>query len=45
VSQTGSVRVETEVWRASADEPIEAGARVRVVSVSGTRMRVIRIDE
>ena len=45
VSHTGSVRIETEVWRAVADEPIEAGARVRVVSVSGTRMRVTRIDE
>jgi membrane protein implicated in regulation of membrane protease activity len=44
-SHTGSVRVETEVWRASADEPIEAGAQVRVVSVSGTRMRVTRVDQ
>ena len=44
-AHTGSVRVETEVWRASADEPIPTGSRVKVVSVSGTRMRVTRIEQ
>ncbi len=44
-THTGSVRVGTEVWRAVADEPIEAGARVDVVSVSGTRMQVVRTQQ
>ncbi len=44
-SGTGSVRIETEVWRAFADEPIEAGTAVRILSVSGTRMRVERVNE
>lgn len=44
-SGAGSVRIETEVWRAAADEPIEAGTAVRIVSVSGTRMRVERVNE
>lgn len=42
---TGSVRIGTELWRADADEPLEAGARVRITSVSGTRMRVERLAE
>lgn len=42
---TGSVRIGTEVWRADATEAIEAGARVRVTDVSGTRMQVERLTE
>jgi membrane protein implicated in regulation of membrane protease activity len=38
----GQVRIEGEVWRASAGEAIESGAKVKVVSVSGTRVVVQR---
>jgi membrane-bound ClpP family serine protease len=42
VKATGSVRMESEQWRATTDwdRVIEAGATVRVVEVRGTRLVV-----
>lgn len=42
---TGSIRVGTEVWRAKADRHLDAGTRVRIVEVLGTRMRVEAVPE
>lgn len=39
----GQVRVEGEVWRASAAEAIEEGAKVKVISITGTKVNVVRI--
>jgi membrane-bound serine protease (ClpP class) len=39
---TGTVFLRGEYWTATADEPVEAGARVRVVAVEGLRLRVKR---
>ena len=39
----GQVQIEGEVWRAFADGPIEQNAKVRVVSVSGTKVTVEKI--
>jgi membrane-bound serine protease (ClpP class) len=42
----GQVRVRGEVWTASAqDEPIQQGDAVRVVSVEGLRLQVVREDK
>jgi membrane-bound serine protease (ClpP class) len=41
---TGTVFVRGEYWTAQADEPIEAGARVRVVAVEGLRLKVKRAE-
>jgi membrane-bound serine protease (ClpP class) len=38
----GSVFVHGEYWSAHADEPIEKGARVRVTSVEGLKIKVVR---
>ena len=38
----GKVRFEGEVWMAVAEEKIEAQAKVEIVSVSGTRVKVKR---
>jgi membrane-bound serine protease (ClpP class) len=38
----GSVFVHGEYWSAHADEPIEKGARVRVTSVEGLKVKVVR---
>lgn len=45
-SASGRVRVEREEWRAEAvdDREIAVGARVEVVAVEGTRLRVRSID-
>lgn len=39
-SGEGRVRVDNEEWRATASNPIEEGARVRIAQVSGTRFVV-----
>jgi membrane protein implicated in regulation of membrane protease activity len=39
---TGRVKVDNEEWRATAEEVIEQGARVRVASVAGTKFVVER---
>jgi membrane-bound serine protease (ClpP class) len=39
---TGRVRVHGELWRAEASEPIEAGARVRILEVRDLSVRVAR---
>lgn len=38
----GKVRFEGEVWQAQADERIEENVKVRIVGVTGTRVRVQR---
>lgn len=38
----GTVRILNEEWRAVASEPIEAGAQIQVIEVSGTRVKVER---
>jgi len=40
----GQVRLRGEIWLAHADEPIERDRKVRVVSVSGARLEVTRIE-
>jgi len=42
LNPTGTVFVRGEYWTASADEPLEAGARIRVEAVEGLRLRVKR---
>ena len=39
---TGRVMVDSEEWRATSDESIESGARVRITSVAGTKFVVVR---
>ncbi len=36
----GQVRFEGETWAALADQPIEANSKVKIVSLSGTRVHV-----
>jgi len=36
----GTVKVEGEIWRAQASEPIEAGNNVEILAVKGTRLEV-----
>ena len=36
----GRVRTHGEIWTATADDPIAAGAAVRVTAVNGLRLRV-----
>jgi len=38
----GKVKFEGEIWVAGADEKIETNAKVRIVGVSGTRVKVER---
>jgi len=40
----GKVRFEGEIWMAVAEEKIEAQAKVEIVSVSGTRVKVKKIN-
>jgi membrane protein implicated in regulation of membrane protease activity len=39
----GKVRFEGEIWQATAQEPIEENSRVKILSVSGTRLHVERL--
>lgn len=41
---TGTVFVRGEYWTAQADEPVEAGARVRVIAAEGLRLKVKRAE-
>ncbi len=41
----GRVKVIGEEWRAEAEKPIPAGARVRVIKVEGTRVIVEEVSE
>ena len=36
----GMVKIEGELWRAEAEQAIEAGAMVEILSVEGTRLKV-----
>ena len=38
----GVVLAESEEWTATSEQPIPAGARVRVVGVEGLRLKVVR---
>jgi membrane-bound serine protease (ClpP class) len=40
----GTVFVHGEYWTATADEPVQSGAKVRVERVEGTRLRIAPID-
>lgn len=40
----GKVRYEGEIWVAQANEPIAENTKVRIVSVSGTKVHVERIS-
>ena len=40
----GQIRYEGEVWLASGSEPFAEGAKVKIVSLSGTRVRVERLS-
>jgi len=41
----GKIRFESEIWAAVADEAIPAEAKVKVLSISGTKAKVERIAE
>lgn len=40
----GMVKILQEEWRATADQPIEAGARIVVTDLKGTRLTVERLE-
>ena len=42
--KAGQVKYQGEVWRAKAEESIEANAKVKIVSISGTTVTVTRAD-
>ncbi|MCS7042354.1 MAG: nodulation protein NfeD [Bryobacteraceae bacterium] len=44
LNPTGTVFVRGEYWTAEADEPVEAGARVRVIGIQGLRLKVKRAE-
>ena len=41
---TGQVRVDGQVWKAQAEYDIAEGARIKVLSVVGARLNVVKID-
>lgn len=43
-SLRGKIRIGTDTWSASSNEPIEAGAEAVVVSASGVHVRIKRKD-
>ncbi len=43
IDPEGRVQVHGEIWSAYADEPIEAGERVRVVAVDGMQVKVEKV--
>jgi membrane-bound serine protease (ClpP class) len=42
LAPAGQVAVQGELWNAVADEPVEDGARVRVVDVNGLTLKVVK---
>ena len=40
----GQIKFEGEIWRAVADEEIEAGEKVSVTSISGNKLHVKKIE-
>jgi membrane-bound serine protease (ClpP class) len=44
LNPTGTVFLRGEYWKATASEPLEAGARVRVEAVEGLRLKVKRAE-
>jgi len=40
----GLVQVESELWKAIADEPVRRGEKVRILSVDGLELRVTRLE-
>lgn len=40
----GLVQVESELWKAIADEPVRRGEKVRILSVNGLELRVTRLE-
>lgn len=43
-TDSGQVRVEGQVWRAKANEIINEGAKIKVLSVVGARLNVVKED-
>ncbi|MEP0829483.1 MAG: NfeD family protein [bacterium] len=41
-TESGQVRVDGQVWRAKANEIINEGAKIKVLSVVGARLNVVR---
>ena len=41
----GKIRFESEIWSAVADESIPAESKVRILSISGTKLKVERADK
>lgn len=39
----GEIRVKGQIWKASSNEPVEAGENVRIEAVDGLRLRVARL--
>jgi membrane protein implicated in regulation of membrane protease activity len=42
---TGKVKVDSQDWRAESEQPIEAGARIEVISIKGARLIVKKVNE
>lgn len=40
----GQIRYQGEIWRAKAEDKIEAEAKVTILSISGTTVKVKRLD-
>jgi len=44
-ADSGQVRVDSQVWQATAKEKIATGAKVKVEKISGVRLHVARIND
>ncbi len=44
LSPEGIVLVDSELWKAVADEPVRRGEKVRILSVNGLELRVRRVE-
>jgi membrane protein implicated in regulation of membrane protease activity len=44
VANVGRVRVQSDQWRARAEEVIEAGQKVRIVGITGTTLKVEPVE-
>ena len=44
IDPVGTVQVQSELWTAIADEPIEAGAEIEVIALEGLRVHVRRVS-
>ncbi len=44
-AKEGMVKVHGELWRATSDEPIEKGQKIRVEAVDGLKLKVKKLDK